>query len=184
MGSRDRRALLIGALVVAGGLGFSRIARPAYAELMLQRTTLDDERALLARERALLVAAPSFPRAQQQVDRALAAETPRLFPGDSVAATSALAAFVANVAATSSVRLLTLEGRAPESDRGVTRVGVEVRAEATWRDALSFLRVLESSSRLVHISGVRLERGARGGPLGGALVLISLQVSGYSRSGP
>jgi hypothetical protein len=49
---------------------------------------------------------------------------------------------------------------------------------------LAFLRVLESSARLLDLTSVRIERGARGGPLGGDLVSLSATVAGYAKGAP
>lgn len=182
--AQDRRALLVGGVVLGALFGFVRIVRPAMDSLAHQRQVLAEQAALLARERSLLAVAPALSRAQGDVSRALAAEATRLFDGDSVAATGALSGFVADVAAATDFRLITVEGRPPRSARGVTRLSVDVRGEGSWRAALTFVRALESTARLVDVTTVRIERGARGGPLGGELVSVSATLNGYGRSAP
>jgi type II secretory pathway component PulM len=181
---QDRRALLIGATVLVVAIGYARLVRPAMNDLAHQRQTLGEQKALLARERSLLAVAPTLPRARSDAARALVAENTRLFSGDSVAATGALTNFVTDVAAATGVRLTTVEGRTPHSERGVTRLAVDVRGEGSWRQVLAFIHALEATARLVDVTSVRIERGARGGPLGGELVSVAATLSGYARSAP
>ena len=183
MRPQDRRALILGGAALALMLGYSRIARPAIERLRESERNLTEQRELLGRERALLAAAPSLPAMQKQADRALAAENARLFAGDSVGATAELTAYVADVASDAGIRLASVEARAPSAQRGVTRLTVDARGEGTWSKVLDFVAALESSEQLVDVTGVRIERGARGGgPLGGSsTVSVVVTVAGYSR---
>jgi len=181
MRPQDRRALAIGGIILVVLLGYSRIARPAFDRHMDQRRAVKEQRALLGREQALVAAAPTFPRAQRDADKALAAESARLFRGDSVAATAELSAYVSQVATGSGVHLSTVDGRAPITARGLVRLSVDVRGEATWQQVLAFVHRLEASSQLVDVSSLRIERGPRGGPLGGNTVNVAATLTGYSR---
>ena len=78
----------------------------------------------------------------------------------------------------------TVEGRTPHSERGVTRLSVDIRGEGSWRQVLAFVHALESTARLVDVASVRIERGARGGPLGGELISLAATLNGYARSAP
>ena len=181
MRPQDRRALTVGAIALVLLLGYSRVLKPALERLALERRTLSEQGGLLARERALVAAAPSFPRLQKDASQILSAERARLFAGDSVAATAELTSYVAQVSTVAGVHLTTIEARTPNTERGVTRLLVDVRGEGTWRQALAFVRLLEVSAQLVDVSALRIERGVRGGPLGGDLVSISATLAGYSR---
>ncbi|MEO8560967.1 MAG: GspMb/PilO family protein [bacterium] len=183
MRPQDRRALLLGGAALMLMLGYSRVARPAYEHLRERERTLTEQRELLARERALLAAAPSFPSMQQATDRVLAAEGARLFAGDSVGATAELTAYVADVANEASVRLASVEARAPSAQRGITTLMVDARGEGTWSQVLDFVAALEKSEQLVDVTSVRLERASRGGgALGGSsTVSVVVTVAGYSR---
>lgn len=181
MRPQDRRALMIGGITLALLLGYSRIVRPAFDRHMEQRRAVEEQRALLGREQALVAAAPAFPRAQRDADKALAAESARLFRGDSVAATAELSAYVSQVATASGVHLSTVDGRAPVTARGLVRLSVDVRGEATWRQVLAFVHHLETSSQLVDVSTIRVERGPRGGPLGGETVNVAATLTGYGK---
>jgi type II secretory pathway component PulM len=181
---QDRRALTVGAIVLLALFAYSRAIRPAFADLSRQRASLAEQKALLARERSLLAVASKLPNARRVAQRSLAAERPRLFTGDSVAATGELSSFVTGVAGATGVHLTTVDGHAPRTARGVTQLALEVRGDGTWRQMLAFVRALESSARLVDLTNVRIERGVRGGPLGGALVSVSATVAGYARGTP
>jgi type II secretory pathway component PulM len=180
--AQDRRALMLGAIALVVLVGYSRIVRPALESMRMEQRTLAEQEALLARERSLVAAAPALPRARQDVTQALAAEAPRLFAGDSVAATAELSAYVSQIASASGVHLTTVDGRTPVTTRGLTRLSVDVRGEASWNQVLNFVHVLESSGQLVDVTSVRIERGPRGGPLGGAMVSVAATLAGYSRA--
>ena len=180
----DRRALILGTLLLVVLLGFARIVRPAMASLAQDRRALSEQQELLARERALLAVAPKLPQAQRTVNQVLAGASARLFAGDSVAATAELTSFVTDVATATGVRVSMVEGRPPRTTSGVSQLSVDVRGEGTWRQVLTFIRAVESSGHLVDASTVRIERGMRGGPLGGSLVSLSATLTGYGRALP
>lgn len=179
--AQDRRALMLGAIVLLLVLGYAKIVRPLRADLAHDREVLREQQALLARERALIARAPSLPTARRNVEQILSTEQTRLFSGDSVAATSELSGFVADVARATGVTLTSLEGRVPTGAGGIVRIGADLRGEGSWRQVLTFMRVLESSSRLIEVTSIRIERGPRGGPLGGAALLLTTSVTGYAR---
>ncbi|MEO7179305.1 MAG: GspMb/PilO family protein [Gemmatimonadaceae bacterium] len=185
MRPQDRRALLLGAAALALMLGYSRVARPAVERLRERERNLTEQRALLARERALLAVAPSLPGRQAAADRVIVAEDVRLFAGDSVGATAELTAYVADIANDAGVRLASIEARAPTAQRGVTRLLVDARGEGPWSKVLDFVAALEGSEHLADVTSVRIERGARGGLLGGApTVSVVVTVAGFSRATP
>jgi len=180
LSAEDRRALLLGALIVAALGAYAVIGRPWYARLQSSRAELSQQLALLVREQALLESRSALPRLQRQVSQAVGAERPRLLNGDSVTATASLASFVDDIAVANGVHVSSLDGRAPLSAPGLTTVSVELRGESRWSQALGFVHTLESTGPLINVSSVRIERGARGGPLAGDLVTISATLSGIA----
>ena len=178
---QDRRALILGAIIVVAAISFSSVVRPWLDELARHRQSLTEQNRLFGHERALLTTAPAWPVTRRDVERTLAGENTRLFVGDSVTATADLSSYVADMAAGTKVRLTTMEGQSPRTTHGVTRLAVNVRGEGSWRQVLTFVHGLESSARLIDVASVRIERGARGGPLGGDLVSVSATIAGYSR---
>ena len=63
----------------------------------------------------------------------------------------------------------------------VPELGLDVRGEGSWQQVLAFVRLLEVSAQLVDVTNLRLERGPRGGPLGGDQISLSATLAGYSR---
>ena len=183
MRAQDRRALIIGATAIIAGVAFAFGVRPAVAQLALTHQQLSEQQELLMRERALLAGSMKLLAAQRETDNALAVESKRLFPGDSVGAMAEVTSFVSAAATKAAVRLTTLEGRQPRVRDGVIELAVEIRGEGTWKDVLYLVRALESADRLVNLTNLHIERGARGGPLGGALVSVGVTVVGYARGG-
>lgn len=181
--AQDRRALIIGAVALAVLFGWAKVLRPAMTSLRADDEMLVAQRALLWRERVLVATAPQLPRARDAARRSLGSARARLFDGDSVAATASLAAYLSDVAAATGVRLTTVDGRPPVTTNGVTRLLADLRGEGSWRQTLAFVRTLESAGQLVDIADLRIERGPRGGPLGGDLVTIVATVAGYAVAG-
>ncbi|MEP6729032.1 MAG: type II secretion system protein GspM [bacterium] len=177
---QDRRALLRGAILLVVIFGYALVVRPTMARLVAQREQLQEEQTSLARERALVASVRRLPRARDSIASQLKVEAPRLFAGDSVAAMAALTSYVTGIADGSQMRLTSVEAHVPRTAQGITTLAVDVRGEGSWRNVLTFVHSLESATRLIDISPLRIERGARGGPLGGDLVSFSATVSGYS----
>ena len=179
---RDRRALVLGGIVVALMLGWTRVARPAVERIRTGERTLAEQRSLLARERALVAVASSLTAMQRAAEKVIAAEDARLFAGDSVGATAELTAYVADVADEAEVRLTSVEARAPVTDRGVTTLLVDARGVGSWSHVLDFVAALEGSEQLVDVRSVRVERGARGAALsGGPTVTVVVTLAGFAR---
>ncbi|MDB4912805.1 MAG: Pilus assembly protein PilO [Gemmatimonadetes bacterium] len=181
MRAQDRRAVAMGTAIVLVVGAYTLGVRPAMAHLAESHAMLAEQRALLVRERALVADSARLLDVQRTAARALAAESPRLFAGDSVAATANLTSFTTDMATTTGVRLTTVEGRAPRAEHGVIQLAVDLRGEGSWRQVLLFVHALETSSRLVNVASVRIERGARGGPLGGTLVSMAATVVSFAK---
>ncbi len=182
MRPQDRRALAIGAVLATVLLGYGYVVRPAIMRLATQRSQLQDERARLARERSLLASVQRIPHQRDTIASRLNAWAPRLFAGDSVAAMAELTSYITIIADGSQTHIASVEAHAPRTTQRITTLAVDIRGEASWRDVLAFTHALESATRLVDIQRLRIERGARGGPLGGDLVSFTATVAGYSRS--
>ncbi|HEX7120479.1 MAG TPA: GspMb/PilO family protein [Longimicrobiales bacterium] len=181
--ARDRRALLLGAAVLAPALLFAFVARPFAGALAERRDRLAAERDLLARELRLLADARRFPDALRDAEAELMREAPRLFAGsDPVAATSALEGFVAAQAIAHRVFIQRSESLAPESAaQGVVALRTTVRAVGDLDGLLSFLRSLEAGRKLVRIERLSLERVEE--PDGGqdrVVIAASALVRGYA----
>lgn len=180
---RDKRALIIGALVLLPALLFVWVVKPYLAVLEESRDFLSVERATLARERATVEAAQRNPGMQLLADSLMRAMTPRLFAGrDDVMATAELVSYLGTVAQEHNVWLQNATTRPAElGDAGVRTLHVALRAESDIEGLLRFLRALETGRKLVHID--RLDVSVAPGslsPNGVEPIAITASVTGYA----
>lgn len=176
LAARDRRALRIGAWLLAPVLMLLLVVQPYRRAMGDARDVLAAERASLARELAALRDAPRDARLVAQGARALAGEGARLFDGaDAVAASAELAGWVADLAAEQGLELEDSETRATTDS--ATVAAVEIRGGGDVLAIVGFLRALEEGDRLA-----RVERLTIGPPPGadegdGTLVLTATVTS-------
>lgn len=182
--ARDRRALLLGALVAAPLLAHAWALKPYLAALDDTRAAVERERALLQRELSVLTEAPRLPREMATMQQTAAIANRRLFTGaDAIESTSALSSYVASALRGANVAVQQVESRdAGEASNGLQEIAIDVRAEGSLAGVLQALRTLESGARLVRITRVSVERSVA--PLASgaqeALVLAAT-VRGYAR---
>lgn len=182
MNSRDRRAVVYGAIVLLPGLLFVWGWRPYQAALSDARDQLATERATLVRERAAVATARHNPQLQHIADSAMRAMRPRLFEGkDDVMASSELASYVGDVARKSRVWLQDAGTRpsSPASD-GVRPLHVEIRAESDIVGTMMFIQSLERGEKLVHIDKLDISRSARVNEKDGETLSIAATLTGYA----
>jgi hypothetical protein len=183
MTARDKRALTLGALVLAPALFFIWGVKPFLASLEESRDFLSVERAALARERAAVTAAQRNPGMQALADSLMRAMSPRLFAGrDDVMATAELVSHLGAVAREHDVWLQNATTRpATVTDAGVRTLHVALRAESDLQGLLNFLQALERGDKLVRIE--RLDVSVTQGPVtedGIEPVSISASIVGYA----
>jgi hypothetical protein len=165
MSVRDRRAVVIGAVVLLPGLLFIWAVRPYREALTDARDQLATERATLARERAAIASAQQNPSLRHIADSAMRATRPRLFEGkDDVMASAELASYVGDVARKARVWLQTAATRpaTPAAD-GVRTLRIEIRAESDLLGTLMFLQALERGDKLVRVDRLDISHSARAG---------------------
>lgn len=167
LGARDRRALRLGALIVLPVLAWTVAIRPYLVALDAARERVRTERALLARERALLAEVPGFPERQARAARADSLTRTRLFTADDIYGASAtLGDAVGASFARHDVTLRQSEATAPVTrPDGLVELGVAVQGEGDFASLLTLLRTLESNRRLLQLRRVAIEREPSG--LGG-----------------
>lgn len=174
---RDRRALLLGALVVVPALAWSFVVRPWRDEVVRLEDRLDAQRALLERERALLRGGPAA--AVPAPDSALPTAP------DADAAAAALASHVAALAVDAGLRVHETEATdAPSPSGAVGEVALRLRAGGTLEATMRLLAALAHGPRLVQVEELAVEAGAEPGAESGVLGLEA-RVRGYwAASGP
>ena len=186
MSPRDRRALMIGAVILAPSLFFIWGARPYVAALSDARQRLDIEREALSRERAAVAAAHRNPQMQHLADSAMRAVTPRLFAGrDDVMASADLASYLGDVAHAHHVWLQDASTRpATTADGGVRTLHVEIRAESDLRGILEFLQSLESGDKLLRVERIDISRQpSRSDESGAETLSLSATIAGVAIPG-
>jgi hypothetical protein len=162
MSGRDRRAVVIGGLVLLPALVYVWGVRPYQAALSDARDQLSTERATLARERTAIITARRNPQLQHIADSAMRVMRPRLFEGkDDVMASAELASYLGDVAQRARVWLQDASTRpaTPAAQGGGVRtLRVEIRAESDLRGTLKFLQALERGDKLIRIDRLDISR--------------------------
>lgn len=185
LSSRDRRALRLGALLVAPVLAWNMAAKPYIAALRSTREDVRVQRDLLARELDLLAAARRYPSALTHAEQSLASAASRMFTGpDDVSATAALAHYVSDQARKARVVVQQVETRNSEQiGHGLAGLDMSLRAEGDVEGIVTLLRRLESGSKLVRVEQITVERGPTradaGSPEAEALS-IAATIRGYA----
>ncbi|MDB4876665.1 MAG: hypothetical protein JWM41_3111 [Gemmatimonadetes bacterium] len=182
MSPRDRRAVVIGAVVLLPGFLLIWGVRPYQAALSDARDQLATERATLARERAAVATARQNPQLQHIADSAMRDMRPRLFEGkDDVMASAELASYVGDVARKTRVWLQDAGTRpaTPASD-GVRTLRVEIRAESDMLGAMMFLQALERGQKLVRIDRLDISRSPRADEKEAETLSIAATISGFA----
>ena len=160
MSTRDRRAVLLGAVFLLPWLVFIWGVRPYRSALSDARDQLATERATLARERAAIATAKKNPQLQHVADSAMRAMRPRLFEGkDDVMASAELASYLGEVAGETRVWLQDAATRPSlPSAEGVRTLRVDIRAESDLLGTLMFLQALERGDKLVRVDRLDISR--------------------------
>ena len=160
MSPKDRRAIILGAVIVLPALIFIWGVRPYRAALTETRDELETARLALSREKAAVTTTSTAPGAQRLADSALIIVTPRLFEGrDDAIASAQMAAYLGSVARRSRVLMQDANTRpSTTSPEGIRTLRVEVRAESDIQGITTFLHNLESGQKLVRVDRLEISR--------------------------
>jgi hypothetical protein len=160
MSAKDRRAIMLGVLIVMPALIFIWGVRPYRTAMTETRDELETARLALSREKAAVVAKPNAPGGQQLADSALVLVGPRLFEGrDDAIASAQLAAYLGGVARKSRVLMEDANTRpSTTSPEGIRTLRVEVRAESDMEGVATFLHNLEGGQKLVRVDRLEISR--------------------------
>jgi len=181
---RERRTVIVGALVLLPALFYIWGVRPYQGALSDARDQLAAERATLARERAAIATARENPELQHIADSAMRTMRPRLFEGkDDVMASAELAAYVSDVAQGARVWLQDAGTRpAVPAAEGVRTLRVEIRAESDLLGTLMFLQGLERGDKLVRVDRLDISRTVRGDEKDAETLSIVATIAGFAIS--
>lgn len=182
MKKRDRRAVILGTIVLLPGLLWIWAVLPYRAALSDVRDQLATERATLARELAAIETARLNPRLQHIADSAMRAMRPRLFEGrDNDMASAELVSYLGNVAHRTRLWLKDATTRpATQTPDGVRTLRVEIRGESDLLGTLMFLQALERGDKLVRVDRLDISRSPRADPKEGETLSIAATVSGFA----
>jgi hypothetical protein len=182
MTPRERRTIIIGALVLFPPLLYIWAVRPYQTALSDARDQLTTERQALAREKAAIATARQNPELQHVADSAMQVMKPRLFEGkDDVMASAELAAYVGDLARGARVWLQDAGTRpAIAAGDGIRTLRVEIRAESDLLGTLMFLQALERGEKLVRVDRLDISRSARGDDKDAETLSIAATVSGFA----
>jgi hypothetical protein len=190
LSQRDRRALLLGGVILVPSLLFVFVIKPYMNALANVREQTEQEQDFLNRERELAKRLPTLPQEKTEASQRLRQEAARLFTGeDDLVATGNLADYVAMIADQNGVQLQQSETRnALPVAPGVRALQVEVRADGDVYGILHFMQQLETGDKLVRLGRLSIERG-RSGVLdtsrvrGNDILTLSASVYGYRLDG-
>jgi hypothetical protein len=157
---RDRRAIVIGTFVLAPAFGLAYGVRPFARALTERHLAASLQRDLLARERAVVAAAPGTPAATAAMRAQLEAELPRAIRAAAVATASVRLADYLRAAARAHEVLVvqTTELPADSLVGGVEVIRLNLKAESDLAGILRFLRALETGVPRVRVTNVSVER--------------------------
>jgi len=187
LNSRDRRAVLLGAILLIPGLVWMLGVRPWRASVLQLEDQIEAERDLLEREQGLLAAGEELKAALAEATREAESAGRRLVVASNQALAEATVAEALEDAALES-RVLLLELRTVsfraeiEPPPGVEAFRLAVSGEGDFEGFLAYVRRLETHPLLLRISGVTLDpvpEDEDDGPSG--VVEFGMVIEGYAR---
>jgi len=163
LNSRDRRALLIGALLLLPPLLWIGVVRPWMGAVAETRETILQEEELLARERSLLIRGPSLPADLTEARLTLRRKEARLLQSANAAlAEATIAKTIEEMARANNTLLLEVRGTVRPANEptppGLLPLRLNVRVESDFQGLLGFLHAMETDPLLIRLIGFSMER--------------------------
>lgn len=188
MSAKDRRALMLGLIVLLPSLFYVFGVRRYVASVNDTRQLVTGERKRLSQELAAIAAAKENPQLQHIADSSWKAMTPRIFSGrDNLAATSDLMSLIGDVALQQNVNLRTSVPQPTTVDiNGVRTLTVEIQGETDLQGLLGFLEAIERNDKLMRVDKLRVTRPiAKPDADGVQAVQIMASIAGFAiQEGP
>ena len=165
---RDRRALVIGAIIVMPALAWAGVVQPWLGALEDLKGRLAVEQNLLAREHGILQEAPDLPAlieaARGETDRLEARLVRAENPATAEAEVSSRLERLARENRVLLQQVRSINGSPPGSaPDGITPVYLSVSGESDFEGVLDFLHEVEQNQLLMKIDGITLEPASAGG---------------------
>lgn len=173
---RDRRAVMVGALLLVPALAWRLVLQPYVRARSDLSARVSEQRALLARELAVVGAARRMTSDLRRAQRQFATRQARLLPGrEPLAATGTLVTLVGDEARRSAVLLNAVASRQPEpAAGGLVGVRIEMRGRSDLQGLLEWLGALEAGARLLRVDALTVT----GGP---EVLRVGAVIRGYVR---
>lgn len=153
--TRDRRALRLGAWILVPALTVTFVIQPYREALRVASGKLITERSLLVHELGAIREAPRDSELVRRGRQAVAIADARLFDGaDAIGVSALLAAYVADVAARTGVRIDASETRVALDS--ATPAAVDISASGNILAIVRFLRALEDGPKLTRVDRIAL----------------------------
>jgi len=159
LSARDRRALLLGGLILGPALLWALVAAPYLRAVSYASERLIAERELLRREVELLATADEDPAALEVGAERLLEVAKRLVGGENPAvANAAHAQYLQTVARDSRVLITRMEPlAAEEAGIGLVALPLRVQGETDLEGLMTLLHSLEAGSKLVSVENLRIQ---------------------------
>ena len=190
LGSRDRRALRAGIVLLAPAVVYALVVKPYVDALGAARARLSEERELLARESALVREAPTFPDRRRRASTVLGASWTHIVRGaDTISIAASLAGYVSGAAESAGLQVEQVESRGADSVRaarlaggGLVASSVELRGRGDLERVLRFVAALEAGDTYVRIDQLRIAKiGGAGDATDQETLGITANVTGIAR---
>lgn len=177
LASRDRRALWVGAALIASVLAWRVLVMPLATAHATNTERAELAAGLLARERALVRDGPRLPAALETARQQLRAiSVSLLIADDTAAAIRALATALRTTAREAGLVDVSVEGApSPHWSGAVMEVQADIRAHGSTAALASWLAHLEGGERLLLVDRLDVFVNAEG------RLAISARVRGFAR---
>ena len=160
LSGRDRRALVLGVVVLGPALAYGAVVRPYRAALADLHGQIEIERGLLEREEALIASAEVLPEIMYAAQTRAAKTTTRLLgAGNRVLAEAELTDYLQQVAGVSRVLLQQVRALSDTTWRGspeLMPVRIAIQGESDLQGVATYMHRLESSPLLLRVAEVMI----------------------------
>jgi type II secretion system (T2SS) protein M len=182
MTSRDRRALLLGGLAIAGAVVGLRVLPWAVRRATEAEAVLRERATLLARTREEMASLPKLRDSAAVLSQALVALAPQVLSGSTPAEAGADLSGRMNLAASRApAKVERLDPLPDSSGNGrLGRVRVHAALETDVRGLIALIRAIDAGDEVLKLDELRVEAPEPGAvPRGPEILKVEITVSGW-----
>jgi len=182
MTPRDRRALVIGGLVIAGAVLVLRVLPWSVRRVSGAHALLQERAGLLARTREEMASLPTLRDSAAVLSQALIALAPQVLTGSTAVEASADLAGRINLAASRAPARVELVDPLPDSlaTGRLGRVRVHAALETDVRGVIALIRAVDAGDEVLKLDELHVEAPDPGGTARGPEILkVEITVSGW-----